>query len=111
MNTFLLLKVKAAILENPEAFHMSTWDCGNMACIAGWTCRIAGEKAPEYKRGIPRATWFVLTASRLLKIDLDQSYRLFLAGRWPYQFRRSLKPPHEAAADRIDHFIATDGQE
>jgi len=50
MNVDLLLKVRAAILEEPKRIDMEAWSetkknscrelpkCGAVACISGWAC-------------------------------------------------------------------------
>lgn len=59
-------------------------------------------------------------ASELLGINRDQAMRLFFSQNWPEQFRYtngvyfynlSKKEQAEVACKRIDHFIATNGEE
>lgn len=123
MNTELLLKVKAAILAEPAKFDMEDWfaksdesPCGTTACIAG--------HAAVMHRGIQRLSaynWAWLDtpdiARNALMIDLKSSDRLFYLPDWPIEFKaryiqaESASECSKVAADRIDHFIATNGAE
>ena len=138
MNKTLLLKVKAAILAKPERFDMDNW-CGTSHCIAGHAAVIAGWLKPNAAYEFLRRSWTPsanakaddcdpdVVASdgshsaepfaRLLRLDEDQAERLFYSEEWPTPFAEAYKnatgPGARAgiAADRIDHFIATDGRE
>lgn len=135
INVELLLKIKAKILANPESFYMGSWiiegpegiealaeqwggwetpPCGTVACIAGWA-QLLG--APERKFESS-----VIVACDVLRVPTGEYGKLFYEEEWPpefcdrYQAAESLIPPDhqemaKAAADRIDHFIATDGAE
>lgn len=127
LNVRLLRKVKKHILEEPRRLLMRTWvcrksydeptfvtddyttaskfaDCGTAACIAGWTCILAGEERPVD---------ISFTAAALL--GLRNGDRLFMVENWPEPYRahyrqaRSQKARAKTAAERIDHFIATRG--
>ena len=41
INVQLLLKVADQISKHPESFDMRFWDCGAVACIAGWALRLS----------------------------------------------------------------------
>lgn len=128
MNVELLLKVKAAILEEPKAFDMIDWfrqssaaPCGTTACIAGWAvvinegCRRPGQ-VPSWLRG----DTCQYSGEVALEIDDEQAMGLFYIGAWPRLFAERYKEARslldyagmaKAAADRIDHFITTEGRE
>jgi hypothetical protein len=135
MNTELLLKVKAHILEEPRRIWMSVWKkdadqklsseyekgwlvpptiltenerppCNTVGCIAGWATTLAGKDfGSEYQ------------AAKLLELDIDQKTKLFYVPNWPsdfqyaYRHAQDAKERADAVARRIDHFIATDGME
>lgn len=124
MNTKLLLKVKAAILAEPAKFRMELYfqsetssPCGTAACIGGHAIAIS-RKWKRLRAGFKLDSYHP-EASRCLEIapDSEQADSLFSAGMWPRQFRdryykaRTAKQRAKAAADRIDHFIATEGRE
>lgn len=111
MNTELLLRVKAQILKDPKHFDMSDWeektDCGTCRCISGWAVALSGNSSLEPNQGhIPLE----------LSGD-DQRERLFFNDNWPHKFQQAYgegiyaSDRAQAAADRIDHFIATEGAE
>lgn len=123
MNTELLLKVKAAILAEPLKFDMADWftddmesPCGTAACIAGHATAIAcGAKSlQEGKR-----YWFdeLPNITGLLGCDWDQKDRLCYVEQWPLIFIKRYRDAGtrekraQVAADRIDHFISTEGRE
>ena len=119
MNTFLLLKVKEAILANPEHFDMSLWACGTAACICGWTAKLAGEydklrEMLDSPFDIPE-NYPAKLGARLLKIDVEQAEALFLSG-WPVHFLERYTDAEgdrvkraQVVAEAIDDFIAHDG--
>lgn len=123
MNTELLLKVKAAILAEPLKFDMCWWflesddsPCGTAACIAGHAVAI-DQKFKTLKRGLKMNDEVESLAKNALMLTEVQSFRLFGVGYWPPEFEQKYfvaNTPQEmakVAADRIDHFIATDGEE
>lgn len=82
--------------------------CGTTACIAGWTCTLSGKRGDN----IPAE------AQKLLGITLDQAQRLFYVHKWPKQFKKEYISDMSyanvgawVAAERIRHFIATNGAE
>lgn len=130
MNVKLLEKVKEAILAEPRQFVMGEYfvideglfdlgreipNCGTAACIAGWAVTLGRRfKNPARARRIPAVGE---EAVKLLRLDEDGAFRLFLVGDWPWQYReawseaKTAKARAKVAAKRIDHFIATDGDE
>jgi len=126
MNVELLQKVKEHVLEEPSRFQMgdvihranpgesycdlgieiTVPKCGTVACIAGWSLVLSGERSTDMGK-----------AEELLGISDVEGDRLFLMGRWPNEFESrfsSADNPQERAniaAERIDHFIATNGAE
>lgn len=140
MNTKLLLKVRGAILAEPEKFRMEWWfqeepksPCGTSACIAGhvlaisrnWKTLKRGVKFykqsehPDYDKENEITDEIRSIAVRELGLsDYDHNIdNLFVSTVWPYEFRdryhnaRTAKQRAKVAADRIDHFIATEGRE
>ena len=114
MNIDLLLKVKEQILKQPELFDMSRWflptECGTAACIAGWAWLLSGREEREFSgdrtRMVPQ-----------LDLTAEQERSLFHVCDWPRIFAGHYKsartPAYRAriGAERIDHFIATNGDE
>lgn len=130
MNVKLLRKVKRHILAEPKRFVMWTWmakkadartfnkftsdahdnrsvsfaKCGTAACIAGWTCILAGDGDPDD---------FEATAGGFLEINDAQRKRLFALDSWPTKFRAAYEKAVSQrtfvriAAQRIEHFIKT----
>jgi hypothetical protein len=133
LNVKLLRKIQKHILAEPKRFIMAgffehgkpgdfIWDyslagsgfpdCGTAACIAGWAVKLEtgrfGQEATIGRR-----------AEKLLGLDEATLQRdsLFSVYSWPSKFGR----PFREAADpairakiacaRIDHFIATKGDE
>jgi len=45
MNRELLQRVRDQIASHPEEFNWTQYECGTMACIAGWACRLSGVDA------------------------------------------------------------------
>ena len=108
MNVELLLKIKEQILKEPENFVMSVYHCGTAHCIGGWAQVMTG----------PRVDSMVTTdALNALDISLAQGDKLFYVAGWPTKFRLAYvndvtrEGRVKAAVDRIDHFIATNGEE
>jgi hypothetical protein len=125
MNTELLLKVKEAILREPEHFDMADWfrfreECGTTACIAGWAISI-GRNCDNLASAAALAdlsdvnNWF--HGQLLLELEFPEAERLFMWSEWPLYFRSQyINSETNAsraliAADRIDQFIATNGAE
>lgn len=118
MNVELLKKVATKLrrMRHKEHFDMDSYvgetDCGTAACIAGWACLLSGLK--------PEHVGFVQGCAVLGLNDSDAK-RLFFATRWPARFRRSdtdiqwandeIYNDPKVAAARIEHFIATNGEE
>lgn len=101
--------------------------CGTAGCIAGWAVALHLRK-PHDKINLSQAkqsstthgAYYVSsTAAKLLGIDDNQqaSDNLFGLAWWPDEFKlryRSAKTVQEqaqVAADRIDHYIRTNGAE
>lgn len=126
INTKLLLEVADHIEQNYKRFNMETWRraqykpqsfmdkllgrpkaaCGTEYCIAGWTCKLAGAETDN-----PPAT-----AQKLLGLTLQQCGRLFWIAAWPKYYQAYKDHPHTpeaawVAAERIRHFVATNGEE
>lgn len=106
MNTELLLKVKAKILAEPEHFDMGRF-FGTECCIAGHALILAGLACCNVEQ----------ESKRVLELRNTQVDRLFYIEDWPVKFRLGYvgadTDPRRSqiAADRIDHFIATEGRE
>ena len=117
MNTELLLRVKAHILEEPKRLRMYEWykeigpedlaecpnnypACGTVACIAGWTCVLAG----NYRKG-------KFEAINLLNITYRQAEELFYVFNWPDPFynryvnNQDFTERAKITAEVIDDFI------
>lgn len=91
--------------------------CGTTACIAGWALHYNKVKLEDFEGNIDfvRSTT-EKTAARELGLDEEQSKRLFFESYWPREFRylesfESKEDTAFRAAARIDHFIATGGEE
>ena len=124
VNRELFEKVKAHILEEPRRFYMgdyvttpdaiSPWEapaCGTVACIAGWAYLLSVKRPSKDANAIAEDR-----AVKLLGITLAESHCLFYAGSWPDEYsHRYIDAENaldytgmaQAAADRIDHFLAT----
>lgn len=103
----LLRKVQEAIREDNHAYNQSEpgWPdfrkphCDSPACIIGWLEHFYGNEALD-----SLLTW-------------AQYSRLFYADEWPAKFFNRAEGhgwdriPADTAIARIDHFIATDGEE
>jgi hypothetical protein len=138
MNIKLLRKVKNYILEEPRRFDMSTFGsvfkskinfkdatgesarnfppCGTTACIAGWAL---GVNAPRPKSFFKKLKYGAIPnlAQKKLRLSHEEKERLFYDASWPSKYSLALlaaKTPAgraRVAAERIEHFIATDGKE
>lgn len=138
MNIKLLERVKAHILEEPRRLCMSEvltksnhpidWGyesgfnsmaaaskdlskdeqppCGTVGCIVGWGSKLSHKTNQN-----------VYTDSSVFKIEYDAGKRLFYVDEWPRKFRlrygkcRTAKQRAKVTAERIDHFIKTNGEE
>jgi hypothetical protein len=122
MNSFLLLKAKAAILADPDHYSQNVWDCRTAACIVGWVGRLIGEPlhliCSDFR--YDRAHFDIAAAlvQKSLKLDDAQWKRLVDIHRWPKEFREGAcvlgdTPKERAitAGKRIDRFVATKGEE
>jgi hypothetical protein len=110
-------------------------NCGTAACIAGWaeTLMKFDTRKKSKKRARPsemESISSVLLAEKL-GFDVYMNNRLFYVRSWPQQFQSKIPsasktncvdigrrfdslPPEiraKIAAERIDHFLATDGKE
>lgn len=141
MNVKLLRKIKKEILAEPLRFDMHGWfnaddriaPCKSTACIAGWTVALDHMgKTTSWKSVIAQRNDGDAEgeARRLLKLDFEQANRLFFIAGWPREFhdryweientlnyrdikgaRLKRKQLAQIAAERIDHFIKTGGEE
>lgn len=130
MNTKLLLEIKQDILEHPKRFRMDKFvvaidsiaPCGTAACIAGFAVIRNQERwwrgwAKTGRKLINKGENVQILAGQLLGLDEEQEERLFFTEYWPDKFREAYgmaetrEHSAEIAAQRIDHFIATKGQE
>ena len=114
MNIPLLRQIQAQIIQHPESFDMTKWDCGTAACIAGWACRLKGLKMPISSTPIGNPE-IASKAQELLGLDEKQRPRLFLCLNWPMEFvvmeNAGSKAQAKAAVARIEAFIESGGAE
>jgi hypothetical protein len=102
--------------------------CNTVGCIAGWTIflnkpevvdqmKAAFEDAPEFIYNYCETLSPSQDAAKLLKLNAEQRQRLFFTSDWPLPFRlaykraRTAKGRAKVTADRIEHFIKTEGAE
>lgn len=104
--------------------------CGTVACICGWAAELSGSEskggsAGKRLLGLDGSPWFPESSRphssrprQLADTPHSQAQRLFFNECWPAEFRDRLKqfkpqtPEYaQVVADRIDHFIATDGKD
>jgi hypothetical protein len=132
MNVSLLKKIKTHILAEPDAFRMDTWSCGTAHCIGGWALvlnglKIANPDEDACYQALEDGRNPDVVAARLLDLSADvaddslddrtERSRLFLSDHWPdrfidaYEDAQSCAEKAQIAAERIDHFIATNGAE
>ena len=132
MNIRLLKRVRDYILAEPRRVNMAVWGdirsgnvapaCGTVACIAGWTKVLV--KRPNLAKLIQDAGKlddFFDDADKVAKeklgLSLNQAQQLFYVHHWPSPFEtrynrsRLSKQRARVVADRIDYFIATEGDE
>lgn len=128
MNTDLLLKVKAAILDEPKRLNIWEWQgrwlqgdeapaCGTVGCIAGWLdilSKTNGSTDIEAIKGCPLNEVDAEEAGEIaLGVARGYALGLFIPSRWPHDLYLDLKPtipgtPEHASvvAAVIDRFIA-----
>lgn len=108
MNTELAIRVRDAVLANPDRhdqdFYGRRRDCGTAYCLAGWACVLSGDVFDWH--GVVGD--YVLIdgepvnpfdrAAELLGITNDQAVTLFLT----FDNREAL--------DRLDELIASEGE-
>lgn len=129
MNVKLLRKVKRQILKEPKQFVMEGFfveagsdvtpkkipNCGTAACICGWAISLKNAVTPAEANCQSVNEW--TDGEDALQLTREQADRLFAHFDWPERFflryrnAKSFKARAEAAADRIEHFIKTDGAE
>jgi hypothetical protein len=129
MNLENFERVKAAILANPQSFHMSwfaaedeRFPCGTVGCIAGfcdWLMAVDGERGTAFradgslKRELSSNDPVKNRGRRFLGITHEQAELLFYADKWPRQFYSrhvttfNWQRRAELTVERIDHFLAT----
>lgn len=127
MNVELLKRVADVILARPYDFDMNNFEgpavesyqvkerersCGTVACIGGWAAAL--DKGLVDPIVIDEPFTFY---SNVLDLDLQQASRLLLQSGWPYGYLKAYKKAEtdqergEAAYDRIQHFLKTEGKE
>ena len=131
MNVELLTRVKEAILREPKQFYMGSWfandssyyihyeipNCGTTACIGGWAVVLG--KGFHNPREADEAIGSRIGREPETQLQLtpEEGNRLFFSEHWPEQFRIAFDtaetPEQRAqiAANRIEHFIKTEGRE
>lgn len=125
MNISLLTDVKYNILAVPETFDIREWltdninaPCETTGCIAGHAVAVVNSakslrqlSEEFYKLDIPAM------AMAALELKYEQKQRLFYIMHWPIKFqtayieRNNAEHHAQVTADRIDHFIKTNGAE
>jgi len=100
--------------------------CGTHACIAGWACILdimdkRGITVEEISRDTIRNKDDYENeygkAGKILAINRVEQYKLFYLEDWPSEFTKryddskTAQERAEVTAQRIEHFIATDGKE
>ena len=131
INKELLLQVRDRILAEPANFDMRCYaapredGCGTTACIAGWAIALhGGLDLGTLLERVDSNSLPELTAACALGITFgaseSQATSLFHERCWPWKFRVNYLRAREcgddnqrarAAADRINHFIQTEGAE
>ncbi len=132
MNVELLKRVKQAILAVPERMGMEDWakasdtaPCGTVGCIYGWGKALeTGLRGKELRDSITYSVQSLYADARYMPDDnpfdltISQKMRLYFTSGWPMEYRQEImnwepQTPQYAqvVADRIDHFIATNGAE
>lgn len=132
MHVERLQQIKAHILEEPRRLNMSGWiwtnqegtdwapPCGTMGCLAGWAMLLFD---PHTARQYVQGDTDVMPEDRgaeLLELEYEQAKRLFYQTHWPGDLSeryedaavaRNYPARAQATADRIDRFIATNGED
>lgn len=127
INVRLLRKVERHILAEPRRLDMGYWagdndatPCNTAGCIAGWTEILSGESVASVKErgGCIAFSDIPHTAAAHLRLARDQALLLFHTTHWPdnfydayYAHPRGSRGRARATADRIEHFIKTNGAE
>lgn len=129
MNIPRLEAIKDHIRAHPESFDMDIYhnDCGTVGCLAGHAIFMFGDKEAflaKRERLIKeddKKAYYKLPAKLaedILDLTHKEGLHLFIEEEWPEGFReeyydafRDTKERAEIAIRRIDHFIATEGQE
>lgn len=131
MNVRLLRRVQKKILKEPEQFLMERWyehnpetvpNCGTAACIAGWAVALERRLTPEQARkkiyNPGTISDFIDYAASLLNIGRRDAEALFSRDAWPDDLnseynknRNNHKARARIAAERIDRFIETNGEQ
>lgn len=119
MNVELALEVKEHILKHPEQARIESWaeetECGTVACIAGWTCLLGGDRVQEYEQQYETDfDNYAGYACELLDIDLETGESVFFPDHWTFEEHSCLienstpdnpYPQAAAMAMRIDRLI------
>lgn len=120
MNVPLLEKIIETIVTNPDDFAMRVWHCGAEHCIGGWSQVLSGVAESEDVAAMAALLGIEFKSAFGDGILLDPacaSGRLFLTQCWPEQFLIAYRDAADTtegaqvAANRIRHFIATEGRE
>lgn len=123
-----MLRVKEAILQNPEHFNMDRWHCNTDACIAGWivlhqyakleskplewVSSLELYKTETYQKNI--ADFTPVAAEKILGIvDHEETTALFYSEDWHRKFLSKIgvndvdefNPNAKQTADYIDWWI------
>jgi hypothetical protein len=120
MNIELLEKVKNQILEHPESFNMISFEFKGVRCILGWAVKLG--EVPEDLQAKFEVAGPIRKASYILDLTVAQCEMIGCTYSWPQQFRVAYtmvdgntetqqRLRARIAAERIDHFIATEGKE
>lgn len=132
MNVELLKSVREAILEEPLRIDMATWadvsheaPCGTVGCIYGWAQALStglrSYDLAEYVKDhltVRQPTGIMAPDDNPLDLTPEQAKRLYYAEHWPQEYQDMeweevpQNPEYaQIVANRIDHFIATEGRE
>jgi len=124
--------VKEAILAQPEYYNQEGWvssieSCGTTCCMAGWVDFIFNGKEVHERRAkklydpcdsSSGADEWSMVTKKALGLSLDQVHSLTSTSYgWPgdygfkYRDATTRKQKSKVAAARIEHFIATGGEE
>lgn len=123
MNVELLNRVVEKFRRFPDTLWMNTWavktevskeaPCGTIGCIAANAAMLT-YKIPLENVGSPDIPWPTM-GKEALELSNEQADRLFYLRSWPERFARAYHYAVSAAArvevlaDRVQHFIETDG--